>query len=524
MLGENVESDLELKNLHTVMPIKTKWGQAHFYETLKNCSSNISELKRRQLPLLGLRNVPDVRNKISRTLESLETSLVDDLQPTDNRIIDSVHQILWNKTSFGNFLNTSPLVLKGIITWKTVILPGFALLMPLLALIVPYIYYKFSNKSVDSSEYLLRVRGALLQQISVPSVLTKWRGTQHDKLGYLLESLFIGLTLAMFISSLWNQVASAFHQRSIWNDIVCRGNGIKSIVTAAKNIHDSLQSLPVRNRKALRTVIEDGNIALEHCAELLKLEGATAFGYVWNNNDCLTKLKTWIAHVDVIISIAGLANICFPTYTKKETTIQGFRIHHPFVNNCISNNFTSNSHALVTGPNRGGKSTFCKSLGLAVVTSQSWGFAFAHTLTMCPFTHILTALEPSGKLGEYSTFESEIQFAKSVLAAAKGEPIFVMMDEIFHSTNANDGVAASKMFMNQLYTSKNVISVISTHYRELADTYKDRVQLLQMLSDILPSGRLLYKYKLASGVSSNSSVMEILIERGLVSGAVEAAD
>jgi hypothetical protein len=524
MLGENVISDLELKNLNTMLPIKTSWGGTHFYESLKNCSSNIAELKRRQLPLLGLRNVPDVRNTISRTLESLETSLVDDLEPTDNRIIDSVHQILWNKTSFGNFLNTSPLVLKGIITWKTIVLPGFALLMPLLALIVPYIYYKFSNKAVDTSEYLIRVRGALLQQISVPSVLTKWRGTQHDKLGYLLESLFIGLTLAMFISSLWNQVASAFHQRNIWNDIVYRGNGIKSLVIAAKRIHDSLQSMPIRNRKALRSVIEEGASALDQCICLLDLEGAPAFGYVWNNNDCLLKLKAWIAHIDVLVGISGMSNICFPTYTHKTSSIYGLRIHHPSVKNCISNNFICDSHALVTGPNRGGKSTFCKALGLAVVTSQSWGFAFAHTLTLSPFSHIMTALEPSGKLGEYSTFESEIQFAKSVLAAAKDNNIFVMMDEIFHSTNANDGVAASKVFMDQLYASKNVLSVISTHYRELTDSYKDRVQLIQMLSEYLPSGRLLYKYKLAPGVSLNSSVMEILIERGLVSGAVAAAD
>lgn len=524
MLDTNVQSDLELATLHTIIPLKTNWGKTHFTETLTQTTANSAELKRRQLPLLGLRNLPDVRNRISRALETVETALIDDLKNKDDRITDSVHQILWSKTSFGNFLNTNPLILKGIITWKTLVLPGFALLMPLLALIVPYIYFKFSNKSMDSTEYLLRVRGALLQQISVPTVLSRWRGTRHDTLGFLLESLFIGLTLAMFISSLWNQVASALHQRNIWNDLVYRGNGIKSIVNTCKTILEILQGLPLRNRKALRTVIETGENALEECVSILSLDAVPAFGYVWNNNDCLKKLIQWLARVDVLNALSGMTNICFPSYTRDMVVLKAVKLYHPSVKNCISNNFASNGHVLISGPNRGGKSTFCKALGLAVVTAQSWGFAFAHSMKLSPFSHILTALEPSGKLGEYSTFESEIQFAKSVLAASKEEPVFVMMDEIFHSTNANDGVAASKVFMDQLYERKNVVSVISTHYRELADTYGAHVQLLQLLSEVLPSGRLLYKYKLAHGISSNSSVMEILIERGLVSGAVAAAD
>jgi hypothetical protein len=523
MLGKYAHTDLELESLHTILPLKTAWGKHHFTETLQNCSSNISELKRKQLPLLGLRNSPDIRNNIRKTLEELDTSIIDDLDNKDARITDSVQQILWDKSSIGNFLNTSPLVLKAIVTWKTIVLPGFALVMPLLALIVPYIYYKFSNKYVDSSEYLLRVRGALLQQISVPSVLTKWRGTRHDRLGFLLESLFIGLTLAMFISSLWNQVATAFHQRNIWNDLVYRGQGIQKTVQSAKQIIAFLHKLPLRNQKALRHVIESGESALDSCSGIMGLDPVPTFGYVWNNPDSLTKLKSWLAHIDVIVSIAGLDKICFPSYLGGKARMELYNMTHPFIKNCTSNSFISSGHSLVTGPNRGGKSTFCKALGLAIVTAQSWGFAFAHSMRLTPFAHILTALEPSGKLGEYSTFESEIQFAKSVLAADTKGAVFVMMDEIFHSTNANDGVAASKVFMDQLYTKDNIVSLISTHYRELTDAYKEKAQLLQLLSDILPSGRLLYKYKLATGVSSNSSVMEILIERGLVAASSGSA-
>jgi DNA mismatch repair ATPase MutS len=91
-----------------------------------------------------------------------------------------------------------------------------------------------------------------------------------------------------------------------------------------------------------------------------------------------------------------------------------------------------------------------------------------------------------------------------------------MMDEIFHSTNADDGVAASKVFMERLYGQPGVVSLISTHYKELALMFAEKVQTLQLQAFSEPSGRLTYTYKVVPGISDKSSVMEILTERGLL--------
>jgi DNA mismatch repair ATPase MutS len=156
-----------------------------------------------------------------------------------------------------------------------------------------------------------------------------------------------------------------------------------------------------------------------------------------------------------------------------------------------------------------------KSVALAVVTGQSWGFAWAKSMKFRPFATISTALEPCGKLGVASTFEAEIEFAKSVLAAA-ALPHFVMMDEIFHSTNATDGVAASQVFLRQLYEKKQTISIVSTHYRELTQMFAKETQQLQLVATEDVNGKLVYSYMIAPGVSTKSSVMEILAERGLL--------
>jgi DNA mismatch repair ATPase MutS len=207
-------------------------------------------------------------------------------------------------------------------------------------------------------------------------------------------------------------------------------------------------------------------------------------------------------------------DVCLVKYTKR-VGIHVENLVHPSLKSCVSNNYDSAGHVILTGPNRGGKSTFCKALGVALITAQSWGYACATKMDLCPFAAIHTALEPAGKLGYASTFEAEIVFAKSVLDMSE-RPIFVMMDEIFHSTNAEEGLRASKVFMEKLYDKEDCISLISTHYRELATTFEKRSAVAYQMVATGDENCLNYTYKLATGVSNKSSVNELLRAHGLL--------
>jgi DNA mismatch repair protein MSH6 len=179
-------------------------------------------------------------------------------------------------------------------------------------------------------------------------------------------------------------------------------------------------------------------------------------------------------------------------------------------------------HLLLTGPNRGGKSTLLKSIGAAVLMSQTCGIVFARRAILPLFDSIITALQPSDVMGKMSLFEAEIEFAKSVntrLSEATG-PVFLMMDEIFHGTNAHDGVEASQVFLDSLYDNdKPVFSVISTHYMDLPTRYGEKnTQNMCMAASVDPADpeKLIYTYMLCEGVNKYSSVREILRERGLL--------
>jgi DNA mismatch repair ATPase MutS len=159
--------------------------------------------------------------------------------------------------------------------------------------------------------------------------------------------------------------------------------------------------------------------------------------------------------------------------------------------------------------------------------AQTVGIVFARSATLPVFQNIITALAPQDVIGKLSLFEAEIEFAKEVialLANTKG-PTFLMMDEIFHGTNAHDGVEASQVFLDRLYaTPRSVFSIVSTHYMDLPARYgslskegQAKTQNLCMDASVDPKDpdRLVYTYRVIEGVNKYSSVKEILQERGL---------
>ena len=520
MLGSQVASDLEFDTLSSVVPLQTTWGNSRFHTGLTDITSDIPTIKRRQLPIMALRMESKVCKNIVNHLSTLDdktVSIDDALENTDPRITESVSQILWNPTNVGAFLNKSPIVMNALIVWRTVILPGFAVLAPLIAVIIPFFLLRFLHPEVQftTDEYMNRVRQVLLQQITVPSFLKSRHA--DDRIGCIIESLFIALTLGMFVSGIWGQITNALHTRTIWFDLETRGQQLQDMYKVAKSALAELKTMGPKTQRACVSLIDNGEAVLRACKEFEELDGVTTFGSVWNDSTGVKALRDWLAILDCYTAIASLDGICFPrTTTKTGITLKG--VHHPLVlNGCVSNNYITTGHSILTGPNRGGKSTYCKAVGLAIVMAQTWGFAWASSMTWSPFLYVMTALEPAGLLGSMSTFESEIEFAKVVLGI-KELPMFVMMDEIFHSTNAGDGLAASRVFMKQLYEKTGVVSIISTHYKELAESFSVTATALYMEATLDDDGNLIYTYTVRPGVSDKSSVMEILKERGLLPG------
>jgi DNA mismatch repair ATPase MutS len=372
--------------------------------------------------------------------------------------------------------------------------------MPIVALVVPYIFLRINQSTVDMSAYLERMRSVIMQQITIPVAL---RSHNNDILGFLLERLFLGITVATFIASIWNQITPAIHLRSIWFELEDRGTSCLSLIRWLCLVRDTCKT------PAYKEVMQRVHNALEPVEHLLSGGGVTAYAYFRDHRDVLGRIRDLVGEFDAILSIASLKRICFPKYGAGEkTTIVNLR--HPLLLQCIPNTIAdTTNHIILTGPNRGGKSTFLKSYALATLTAQTWGFCWAKSATVPLYSSIYISLTPAPVLGKTSTFEAEID-AASAICECTNTPQFVMMDEIFHSTNAYDGTAATKIFLDRLYSKQDVTSIISTHYHEVAVGMKGVTQLMMNTGSDLK-----HSYKVVPGVNKHSSVMEILQERGL---------
>lgn len=525
MLGANVLTDLQASSLPSSLTTATPWGSETILKHLETPKTSIADLKRVQLPLLALRHsnsAPQLallQSELSKQIAP-HCAILDEScknQYSDIRIQESVGQILWDPKSYLAKLNTHPRLITGLLNWKTLLVPFFSVIMPILAIIVPFFLIRFlhGEDAITMDGYISHVKQTVLRQITIPAILRA--KNDGDIFGKVTETIILLLTIGTFCMGLWNQIQSAFHLRTIASDLTDRGNSLQKIVESSRRIINILNTLPSNQKKGLAACIKCGEQSL---APLANFSGGLAgFGQTWNTPILFEPLKAWIGMLDAQITIASAPNICFPKFKEgAKLFIQG--IYHPCINseNVILNNadFSIKSHVLLTGPNRGGKSTFCKSLGLSILYAQTWGIAWAKSMTLEPFQKFETALSPTDILGKMSLFESEIEFAKHVLTESEtNQNVFVMMDEIFHSTNAHDGIAASRIFLKRLYNCQNTVTLISTHYRELVTDFASLIQPWQMMATENTNKTLSYTYQCKTGVSDKSSVMEILKERGL---------
>jgi DNA mismatch repair ATPase MutS len=178
-------------------------------------------------------------------------------------------------------------------------------------------------------------------------------------------------------------------------------------------------------------------------------------------------------------------------------------------------------HAICTGPNRGGKSTFLRATLTNLMMAHVWGVAFAERCILTPVDWVISSLRLEDSPGRQSLFEREVGVAGEILRRLNSQQSrgWVIIDELFHTTNPPDAATASQIFLHQLWNSERITSIVSTHLFSHAETAPAHVQRLCLLStvDTMVDNKIQYTYKVVPGINTMSSVEELLIESGILS-------
>jgi hypothetical protein len=524
--------DLDVSGLAAAFPTRLAVGQATLLARLGAPQADPTVLTERRAEMRGIRARlkadPASRTRVEELLSAMAAaepaceSVAD--AATDSRHADYYNQLLWPATSFFAWLNEQGWWSELMLFFRSVFLPGTSVAMPVLLFAAPLVLAYLAPSTVGAEPMTFKRYMDILQRAlrqAMPSSLGKARFAGRGGFPELAEQfIHVGLAIAMFVGSSWNQITAALGLRRVATDMRERADAVRQMATSVCELAGLLGvSVPAEVTECWTTPM-GGSLA--------------TFGTAWNHPDRVRILLAEAGRLDMLAAVALCKRTCFPTLSEGQKGLELVDLYHPGlepgarVYNTVRmcRDSSDGSHVLLTGPNRGGKSTLLKALGAAVLMSQTVGVVFARSATLPVFHAIVTALNPADRLGALSLFEAEIEFAKGVratIAGAKG-PVFLMMDEIFHGTNAHDGVEASQVFLDELYGAEDepgvpVYSVVSTHYMELPKRYGDgRAQLLCMEASVSPTDpdRLVYSYRLRPGVNQYSSVREILRERGLL--------
>jgi len=506
-VGPSVLRDLDIDSLAAALPTYTAAGKEVLIERLSNPITDDLELEKRQHQIRTLKGLYkkhkesiDAARAQLREAEADVVSMTD--LASDKRHEEYYNQILWAPSNpYVAWLNKIGWFNEAIVFFRTMFLPGVAMILPLFVFAAPLIFYNLIMKEPLTIAGYFKVLQTSIKK-AMPSVLGRPR---FEGSGGVMEVgeqvVHVGISVAMFVASIWNQVSAARSMRDVVADMRRRARAVLTFTTATRELATLLQ-MP----QDLPMWTQEGELGI--------------FGDIWNSSDRVTQLLKAAGHLDMVVTVAAVKRACFVT---RGPHMELTDLYHPVlqarnrVYNSVFMGGDKKSNVLLTGPNRGGKSTLLKSLGAAVLMAQTVGIVFARKAVLPIFANIITALAPQDVIGKLSLFEAEIEFAKDVRARL-GAPTFLMMDEIFHGTNAHDGVEASQVFLDDLYTYDGVFSIVSTHYMDLPARYKGAVQTLCMDASVDPNDpdRLVYSYCVKEGVNRFSSVREILRERGLL--------
>ena len=230
------------------------------------------------------------------------------------------------------------------------------------------------------------------------------------------------------------------------------------------------------------------------------------------NREAVLEAFTFVGRLDAALSILSfrksLPHWTVPIITEgREITAR--ELYHPLIKEPVSNDFTLQDRAILTGANASGKSTFMKSLAVSVILAQTVNTACCTGLSL-PMIKVMTsmAIRDDVVSGE-SYYVREVRYLKRMLdEIARGTITLCVIDEILKGTNQAERLAASEAVLKYLARFQGYC-MIATHDMELVEKLQELYKPYYFESHIAQNN-VNFDYKIRSGRGGESNALALL--------------
>jgi hypothetical protein len=490
--------------LEKSVTLPTKTGHKSFIDGLYNWSINPAEIQYKSNKIRSLRHTLNKNTALSTKLREFyeeytaTESIIDEIQapPTDESK-ESKSQLVFTHPDLKP-LNFAPFLLLILYAMKVFIAPTFAILMPLILVLAPFMLIKYVyGMDVEFTYYLTVIKELIIKQ-SATTMETMQRvghiGWVAVSLGQnIIQPVFTAMhiyRLNNIYSEHYNKINKLYIKwRSIMEEFSKEGWTFSD-----KSYAGWFETFCTDSRMFLAGIMEP----LGFNCWMREIGNLHSLYYIATNSDfnpikVLNTKKPYMKLINAFEPQVAPEN-------RKKLTIESLQ------------------NSVLTGPNRGGKSTALRAILVNVLLAQSYGCCLADYMEFTPFNWIHSCLRLEDVPGSQSLFEREVFMAARSLKrlSNQNEKGLILIDELFHSTNPSDSNRASKLYTNKLWASDNCISVISTHDFDLVNSASNQVNRLCCPAHLDENNKISYTYTLVPGVCEISSVDDILIEKGVI--------
>lgn len=321
------------------------------------------------------------------------------------------------------------------------------------------------------------------------------------------------------------QLINALHKKVI---------GTHKWLLAASDIAQAMDHAAVQH-PGLRTFLASYTRDASDVLGVLSPAGTTLkhFKLLKQNGNYLARREQMVADVDALVSIVQWVkntrerggHVCFAQFVRAEKpTITMTNFWHPMLdaatvtlNSCYLGG-DAHRYAVITGPNKAGKSTIIKAIGVNIILAQTYGIAAAESCVLTPFHKIISNITVADDLAHgSSTMVAEMARAQHCLDSVRAlKPnefaCLIIDDSLFKGTAFDEGQKIAYNFIQELGMQANSCGLVATHLPCLTELEGVWSAIFKnyYIPLALRSGKKASSFTLAEGIADASHVLDLV--------------
>jgi len=512
LAGHKMVEDANLQTLSETLGCVLNNSSSDLTKTLATSTlTHPKMLMGRQQTILYLRSkIPEFTSKWNQRFQRL-AKIETDVAPffkRDGKEKDSLEDDAIAQLSFQHDalkpLNHVPWLLFAVSLFKIWLVPAMSICLPIFMWILPYLLLRFVYvMPITQDQYMHIIQHIFTGNLAIPPM-----GVAPIREPLTLKAVFqYSMFIFTFAHSMIQPIQNAMHLYK--TDAICTklGQQILEVRTLLQEFRADLAHLNGIHVKL--------SYSLEHFDPN---DIRMAFISIQDTPENIQMVFRDLAHLECMWRMAASPLLHPIVFSKEKFLLHGCSDISLNIENAVASSveLSTQPHAILTGPNGGGKSSFLRAVLQSVLIGHAFGFAPAKEAYMPRFVWIASGLQLRDTPGKFSMFETEVKFAADTIQAANMDgPGLVLFDELFHSTNPPDSERSAIQFLHRLWKKTQTFSIVSTHLFPLVSAAPKNVQAICCDAKQLEGGEIDFSYGIQSGVCKVSSVHKVWEKFGL---------